>query len=147
MNGRILAVDPGQKKLGISISDPSGTIANPKGFVIHSSMILDAAQIADLARENDVISIVVGEAFDEDGQIGPRARHAIKLAKAIGKQSELPVILWDESYSTQEARHARIALGANRKKRAGHLDDLAATVILQTYLDAVANKMELRNDE
>jgi putative Holliday junction resolvase len=58
------------------------------------------------------------------------------LAEAIRSQSELPVILWDESDSTQIARQARIQMGVSRRKRAGHMDDLAAAVILQSYLDA-----------
>jgi putative Holliday junction resolvase len=55
---------------------------------------------------------------------------------ALGEQTNLPVELWDESYSTQKARTARIQMGVSRKKRAGHLDQLAATIILQSYLDA-----------
>jgi putative Holliday junction resolvase len=58
------------------------------------------------------------------------------LADAIRQQTDLPVELWDESVSTQAARSARIMMGVSRARRRGHLDDLAATYILQTYLDA-----------
>ncbi|MBN1669085.1 MAG: Holliday junction resolvase RuvX, partial [Anaerolineales bacterium] len=62
-------------------------------------------------------------------------RRSARLANAIRGQTEIPVVLWDESYSTQEARSSRLALGSKRAKRRGHLDELAATVILQSYLD------------
>ncbi len=137
---RILAVDPGEKRLGIAISDPSGTIANPLAVLKHVSRPLDAAAIAQLAAENGAGQIVVGCALDADGEPTLQSRRAANLAEAIRQQTSLPVALWDESGSTQAARAARIAMGVSRRKRSGHLDDLAATYILQTYLDAKAEK-------
>lgn len=137
---RILAVDPGEKRLGIAISDPSGTIANPLTVLKHISRPLDAAAIAQLARENQAGLIVIGQALDEDGLPTPEGRRAGRLAEAVQGQTDLPVVLWDESGSTREARSARLAMGASRRKRSGHLDDLAATYILQTYLDALAEQ-------
>ena len=134
---RILAVDPGEKRLGIAVSDPSGTIANPLTVLKHVSRPLDAAAIAQLAVENQAGRIVIGQSLDEDGLPTPEGRRAGRLAEAVQGQTDLPVVLWDESGSTQEARSARLALGASRRKRGGHLDDLAATYILQTYLDAL----------
>jgi len=133
---RILAVDPGEKRIGIALSDPSGTIANPLTVIKHVSRPLDAATIAQLASENQAGRIIVGQALDMEGRPSPQGRSAARLAEAIRGQTDLPVELWDESGSTQAARQARIALGSSRRKRSGHLDDLAATYILQTYLDA-----------
>jgi putative Holliday junction resolvase len=133
---RILAVDPGEKRIGLALSDPTGTIANPLVVLKHVSRKLDAAAIAQIARENSAGQIIVGQALDEEGQPTPQGRRAARLAAAIREQSDLPVILWDESGSTQAARSALIALGVPRRKRRGHLDDLAATYILQSYLDA-----------
>ena len=137
---RILAVDPGEKRLGIALSDPTGTIANPLTVIKHFSRPVDAATIAQIARENQVALIIVGQALDEEDRPTPQSRRANRLADALRAQIELPIELWDESGSTQAARSARIAMGSSRKKRRGHLDDLAATYILQTYLDAVAEK-------
>ena len=137
---RVLAVDPGEKRLGIAISDPSGTIANPLAVIQHVSRPLDAAAIAQLASENQASQIVIGQALDEDGLPTPEGRKAGRLAEAVQSQTDLPVILWDESGSTQQARLARLAMGASRRKRSGHLDELAATYILQTYLDAQAEQ-------
>jgi putative Holliday junction resolvase len=133
---RILAVDPGEIRLGIAISDPSGTIANPLGVIQHISRPLDAARIAQYAQEQDAGRIVVGQALDDEGKSTPQSRRAERLAQAIREQSDLPVDLWDESGSTHEAQQARRAMGASRRKRSGHLDDIAAAYILQTYLDA-----------
>jgi len=133
---RILAVDPGEKRLGIAISDPSGTIANPLSVLKHISRPVDAASIAQIAEDNQAGQIVVGQALDTENQPTLQSRQAAHLAEAIHQQTALPVVLWDETGSTQAARAARIAMGASRRKRRGHLDDLAATYILQTYLDA-----------
>jgi putative Holliday junction resolvase len=137
---RILAVDPGEKRLGIAVSDPTQTIASPLTVVKHVSRSINAATIAQLARENQVVLIVVGQSLDEDGQPTPQGRRAARLADAIRGQTDLPVSLWDESGSTVAVRQARIAMGVARRKRRGHLDDLAATYILQTYLDAHAGR-------
>lgn len=137
---RILCVDPGEKRLGIALSDPTGTIANPLMVIQHVARPVDAAVIADLARQHEAILIVVGQALGDENQLTPQARRAARLAEAIQTQSELPVVLWDESDSTQEARRARIEMGVSRRKRRGHLDELAATVILQSYLDHHAHQ-------
>jgi putative Holliday junction resolvase len=133
---RILAVDPGQKRIGIAISDPTASIANPLTVLQHISRPVDAGVIADLAAEHQAGLIVVGQSLDEQGQPTLEGRQAARLAAAIKAQTDLPVELWDESFSTSEARAARLALGAPRRRRRGHLDELAATVILQSYLDS-----------
>jgi len=139
---RVLAVDPGEKRLGLAISDPSGAIARPLTVIEHYSRQVDAATIAQLAAENQAEVIVVGQSLDEHGKPTRRGRSAARLAAAIRVQSNLTVELWDEEGSTQAARQARIALGVGREKRSGHLDELAATVILQSYLDAKRDSSE-----
>lgn len=133
---RILAVDPGEKRIGVAVSDPSGTIANPLTVLKHVSRPVDAQAIASLAREQEAGLIVIGEALDDEGEPTLQSRRASRLAEAVRQQTDIPVVMWDESGSTQAARQARIAMGSSRKKRRGHLDELAATYILQTYLDA-----------
>jgi putative Holliday junction resolvase len=134
---RILAVDPGSKNLGIALSDPTGTIANPLTVLKHVSRHANAAAILEIAEKNDVQVIVVGQSLDQAAQPTFEGRRAARLAAEIQSlPNEIEVILWDESFSTIEAQQARLALGSPRRKRKGHLDDLAATVILQSYLDA-----------
>jgi putative Holliday junction resolvase len=135
VNGRVLGVDPGEKRLGIAISDPSGTIAGPLTVVKHVARAVDAARIARLAAEQGAVLIVVGQPLDAEGEVGPQGRKSLRLAEAIRSCTDLPVELWDESGSTQAVIEARRAMGAKRKKRSGHLDDLAATFLLQAWLD------------
>ena len=136
---RILAVDPGEKHIGLAMSDASGTIASPLMVINHVKRSVDAAVIAALAVEHAAERIIIGQALDDEGNAGYRARPAQKLAEAIRLQSPLPVELWDESHSTQTARQVRIEMGVPRRQRRGHLDALAAVVILQDYLDEHEN--------
>lgn len=133
---RILSVDPGEKHLGIALSDPSATIANPLTVIPHTSRLVDAASIVQLAIQHEAGLILIGAALDADDEPTPQSRRASRLAEAIRGQSSLPVELWDESGSTQAVRQARLAMGFSHKKSRAHYDDLAATYILQTYLDA-----------
>ncbi|HEX2997687.1 MAG TPA: Holliday junction resolvase RuvX [Anaerolineales bacterium] len=133
---RVLAVDHGEKHIGLALSDPTATIASPLKVIKHVSRLMDAAQVANLAAENDVALIVIGQSYDEEGKPNLAGRRAAKFADALKEQTHIPVVLWDESFSTQDARAVRLELGVSRKKRSGHLDELAAVMILRSYLDA-----------
>ncbi len=133
---RILAIDPGEKRIGVAISDATETIASPLAVIQHVSRPIDAAAIASLAMEQQAGLIVIGKSLDEDGRPTPQSRKSDRLAQAIKQQCDLQITFWDESFSTQAARQAQIDMGMPRSKRTGHLDELAATFILQSYLDA-----------
>jgi putative Holliday junction resolvase len=133
---RILAVDHGEKRIGLALSDPTGTIASPLTVIKHITRLLDAAQVAELATQHEAEMIVIGQSFDEEGHPNLAGRRAAKFAEALKNQTQIPVILWDESFSTQEARASRIELGVSRKQRSGHQDALAAVMILQSYLES-----------
>ncbi len=133
---RILGVDHGEKRIGLAISDPTGTIAGPLSVIQHVSRTVDAAQVAALAAEHQAELIVIGQSFDEEGHANPAGRRAARFAEALRMQTTLPIVLWDESLSTADAREFRIQMGASRKKRSGHMDEAAAAIILQSYLDA-----------
>ena len=131
---RILAVDHGEKRIGLALSDPTATIASPFKVIEHVSRVIDAAQVANLAAENEVGLIVIGQSFDEEGRPNLAGRRAAKFAAALRDQTQIPIALWDESFSTQDARAARIEMGGSRKQRGGHMDELAAVLILRSYL-------------
>ncbi len=133
---RILAVDPGSKHIGLAISDLTGTIANPLAILSHEAQVIDAAVVINQATANEVGLIVVGQSLDDNGNPTFEGRRAARFAKTLQAQTYIPVVLWDEGFSTQDARSARINLGVSRKKRSGHMDDLAATVLLQSYLNS-----------
>jgi len=133
---RILAVDHGEKRIGLALSDPTATIASPLQVIKHVSRPLAAAQVANIASENEVGLIVVGQSFDEEGNPNLAGRRAAKFANALKEQTNIPVELFDESFSTQDARATRIKMGVSRRKRSGHMDELAAVMILRSYIEA-----------
>ena len=131
-----MAVDHGEKRIGLALSDPNAILASPLKVIEHVSRLVDAAQVADLAAQNEVGLIVIGQSFDEEGRPNLAGRRAARFAEALQTQTQVPVRLWDESFSTQDARATRIAMGVRRKQRGGHLDELAAVMILRSYLEA-----------
>lgn len=136
MKGRILAVDPGEKRIGIALSDPSATLAAPLAVIHHVQMAEDCQKIIQIATENEAVLIIVGQALGSEGEETRQVRHAKKILDTLSALSSIPVELWDESSSTREARQVSIAMGAKKKNRSGHMDDRAAVMILQSYLDS-----------
>ena len=133
-NNRILAIDPGEKRIGIAISDLSGTIANPLIVIKHVSRKLDAKKIVGLIEKYDVKNVVMGISLDEQGRATFSGRRALRLGKLIMEKSNIPLEFWDEEGTTRKAVAARISMGVSRKKRQGHLDEVAAAIILQGAL-------------
>jgi putative holliday junction resolvase len=142
---KVLAVDPGEKRIGLAISDPTGTIARPLCVVKHTARDADADRIAEIAQAEAAALIVVGQALDADGGIGLQARKSQRLADAIRSKVNCSVLMWDESGTTQAAMRSRIEMGVSRKKRQGHLDDVAASILLQDYL--IANADNVKSDK
>ena len=132
---RILAVDHGEKRIGLALSDPTATIASPLQVIKHVSRLIDAAQVAEIATQHATELIVIGQSFDEEGNPNLAGRRAAKFAEALKEQTNIPIELFDESFSTQDARATRIEMGVSRKKRAGHMDELAAVMILRSYIE------------
>lgn len=145
--GRILAVDPGDVRIGLAVSDPLGIIANPLQVINHISRDENARRIAAIAAEKEAILIVVGQPLDSEGEVGPAAKKSVRLANAIRKFTEIEVVLWDESGTTKAAQRAYIEMNVPKKKRRGHLDHIAATLILQSYLDAHSSRPTFTMEE
>jgi putative holliday junction resolvase len=134
---RILAVDHGEKRIGLALSDETARLARPLTVLQHISRSLNAARVAEIAAEQEAGLILVGQSFALDGSPNPAGRSAARFAEALGLQTDIPIKLWDESLTTRDAQSAARAMGLGRKKRAGHLDDHAAAVLLQSYLDTL----------
>ncbi len=132
---RVLAVDPGEKYIGVAVSDETALLARPLTTLRHTARAKDAAQIAALALEQEAGLILVGYPLDSDGQAGPQARHAEAVAEAIRAVTDVPVILVDESFSSMEALAALRASGKNRRARHEQIHAASAAAILQGYLD------------
>jgi len=134
---RILAVDPGERRIGIAISDEMKMVARPLLVLEHRSVGEDASRIVALAKENSADLVLIGVALDTEGVIGRQARKGLRLVEAIRAQSDLRVEPRDESFSTETAASARRAQGTTRRKRVASIDAAAAAVILQEYLDTL----------
>lgn len=135
--GRILAIDPGERRLGVAISDPTQTIASSLMILGSQSMKKDAISILEIAEEQGVVLIIIGQPLHWDGAESDQAEGSKELAELLLEMGSLPVKLVDEYGTTQAARKSRLKMNVGRKKRAGHLDDLAATILLQNYLDTL----------
>lgn len=133
---KTLAVDPGDKRIGIAISDETNTLARPLSVINHVSRTINAKLIISIANENKVKSILIGQSLDGEGIPTYSGRKAARLAAEISTHGNIPVMLWDESHSTVDAKKLSIDLGKKKKDRKGHQDDLAAAFILQSYLDS-----------
>ena len=133
---RIFAIDTGSKRIGLAISDPTGVIASPLTVIKHVSILVDAARVAEEARANEADLIVIGQSLDDSGMLNFAGRRAVRFAEALKTQTSLPIVFWDEAFTTQDARATRIQMNVPRKNRSGHLDALAASLLLQSYLEA-----------
>lgn len=136
MEGRVLAVDPGSVNIGIAVSDPMRLIAKPLTVIKHTAMVTDCLEINQLCQKYQITLVLIGQALGAEGEMNAPSRHAQRMAEMLGKMLPVPVVLWDESGSTQQAKMTKVKMGVKRKKRSGHLDAHAAAVILQSYLDS-----------
>ena len=144
---RVLAVDPGEKRIGLAVSDPTGTISRPLDVIKHQSRAKDADRIINIALENEAQLIVVGWALDAKGEVGHSAKKSKRLADVIREKCDLPVEMWDESGTTQDAIQSRILMGVSRKKRSGHLADVAASILLQDFLIQKESLVKSKKDD
>lgn len=132
---RILAIDPGSKRVGLALSDPTATIAQALATIPATPAGTLAARLAQIARTNDAARIVVGLPRRLDGSRGPEAMAAQDLADAVRRASGLPVELVDERLTSVAAERSLIAGGVRRDKRRLSVDRVAATLMLQSHLD------------
>jgi len=144
---RILCVDPGDKRIGLAISDPTGTLARPLDIIRHTRRQEDAARIAEIAQENEVGKILVGMATKDDGKPNFTGRKALRLAAAIRDECKIEIEMVDETSSTKDAVLSRKKRGLSNPASHGHHDSEAAAVVLQYYLDTMpSSSSELVNE-
>ena len=132
---RIMAVDPGTKRIGLALSDPSATIAQALATVPAEPADTLAARLTAMAQMHGAERIVVGLPRRLDGTRGPEAVAAQELADRLRKASGLPVEMVDERLTTVAAERALIAGGVRREKRRLTVDRVAAALMLQAHLD------------
>lgn len=134
---RALGIDLGSKRIGVAVSDLSGTIASPLTVVLRGrSRRHDHQRIAELVRSNEAECVVVGMPLSLSGHDGPAARAARKEVAALATVVEVPVETYDERFTTVTAEQALTEVGVRGAARRQVVDKIAAAVILQSWLDA-----------
>jgi putative Holliday junction resolvase len=136
---RILALDMGERRVGIAVSDPTGAIARPLRTLVRGSREEDFAAITALVTEHDVELVVVGQPLSLDGAEGPQARRVARYAEMLAARLHVPVVAWDERFTTVAAEEILRQNRRQKKRQArtrGEVDSIAAAVILQGYLDS-----------
>ncbi len=134
---RILGVDFGNKRTGLAISDETGTVAQPVGYVTGG-----ANDVARSATERGAGKIVVGLPRRLDGTSSEQTETTQKFIIALKRVTAIPVESWDERLTTAQAERVLLEGNVRRAKRKEKRDQLAATILLQSYLDAQAAKIE-----
>ena len=134
---RLMALDIGDRRIGVALSDPGRTLSRGLQVIQRRSIEADMALIASLVSEHEVERIIVGHPLRLDGSVGEQARRVEEYAGELEEAVGVPVVFWDESYSTERARQVMIEAGRKRADRKKRLDAVAAAVILQDYLDSL----------
>lgn len=133
---KVLGIDFGDRRTGVAISDDSRVIAFPRETLSCPLIEQAAAAVARLAEAEQVAEIIVGYPFNMNGTQGPRTVRTETFLAELAKRTAIPLKKWDERLSTKIAESVLIETGTRRDKRRGVVDQLAAQVILQSYLDA-----------
>jgi len=134
--GRLLGLDVGTKTIGTALCDSGWSFASPAELIRRSKFTADKAMLAALARAQSVKGIVVGLPLNLDGTDSPRTQSTRAFARNIA-DLDLPILLWDERWSTQAVERQMIAEDLSRAKRAERVDKLAASYILQGAIDGL----------
>jgi putative Holliday junction resolvase len=138
---RIVAFDVGDRRIGVAVSDPLGYTAQPLFTLHRTNQRADMKSIARLLRKHAVAEAVVGNPLHMSGDQSPQAAKAQQFAEELRTQFGLTVHLWDERLSTTEAhRHLDAGGHAAGRERRQIIDQVAAVLILQSFLDARANR-------
>ena len=140
---RVLGVDFGQARIGVAISDELGMLAHPVE-TIPGARINDAAKrVAEIARERDVERVVIGMPRHMNGEMGAAAAEATAFADKLRPLLQCPITMWDERLSTTAANRALRDAGQKTKRTRGIVDQVAAQMILQGYLDSRPSTAEI----
>lgn len=134
---RVIGLDLGSKRIGVAVSDRSGTIATPLTVIARSkSVSADYAAISAIVREEEAVAIVVGLPLNMDGSAGSAARNARIEGERLATVVGVPVYVHDERRSTVEADRVLMERNMNAQSRRKVVDKVAAAVILQSWLDS-----------
>jgi len=132
---RLLGIDYGDRRIGVAVSDELGWTAQGLEVINRTNEERDLNRIEELVRAQQVGEIVVGLPKNMNGSIGPRGEICIAFAKQLEQALHMPVHLWDERLTTVSAERTLLEADVSRKKRKQVVDKMAASLILQNYMD------------
>ena len=135
VSGKLLGLDLGTKTIGVAVSDGVRYSATPLETITRSKFTKDAARVAALIAENDIVGIVLGLPLNMDGSEGPRVQSTRAFARNLARAIAIPIVFWDERLSTAAVERMLIEADVRRDKRAEVVDKLAASYILQGALE------------
>jgi putative holliday junction resolvase len=135
---RILALDPGTKRIGIALSDELKMIAQPLEFVAAEPFADVVDRLSELVRDKQVELILVGLPRNMDGSYGPAALRVQDFVAALKGALTVPIRTWDERLTSAQANRVLIQGNVRRDKRKAKVDQMAAAILLQSYLDSLA---------
>lgn len=137
VEGRILALDLGKRRIGLAISDPLGITAQGLPNLARTRKRADLDALASLISERGVGLILMGNPLHMSGHAGRQSEWVQEFASALAERTGLPVKLWDERLTTVEASRVLRESGIGIEKRAAAVDRLSAVILLQSYLDSL----------
>jgi putative Holliday junction resolvase len=139
---RVLALDHGTKRIGVALSDETASIAQPLEFIPAEPLAKVLLRIKEIVKERQVREILVGLPRNMNGTYGPAAESARKFAATLREALGLPIKTWDERLTSVQANRFLIEAGMRREQRKTKVDQSAAAILLQSYLDAAAVRAE-----
>lgn len=137
-NQPLIGLDLGTKTIGIAVSDLSLTIATARTTIRRTKFTKDVAELLELAEGENALALVLGLPINMDGSEGPRAQATRAFARNLSQKTDLPIVYWDERLSTVAAERAMLEADLSRRKRAAKVDQVAASFILQGFLDRLS---------
>ena len=133
---RVLAIDHGTKRMGIALSDETGSIASPLEFIPAEPFNDFLARLKELIREKQVEQILVGLPRNMDGSYGPAALKVKEFVAVLNQTIAIPIKTWDERLTSAQANRMLIQADVRRDKRKQKVDAAAAAILLQSFLDS-----------
>lgn len=136
-SGRILALDFGKRRIGLALSDPFGVTAQPLPTYTRVRVREDIAWLGQLAREREVGLFVFGDPKYMSGDLSKQSEAVREFAARLEQHTKLPIVFWDERLTSSQAHRVLDEYGLTREERKGKVDQLAATMILEGYLQSL----------
>ena len=132
--GRLLALDVGDRRIGLAVSIPPGSLILPAGYIQRRNRRADIAAILDAANQRDAVAMIVGMPYDAQGRPGEQARKIQSLVRSLERYADIPVLTIDESYTSNAAESALRQANPSEPPAPGDIDSAAAVAILRRFV-------------